>query len=319
VQHAAYHLPIIVKQLLHKVITGPGAPMPPPDLVRDILSSGITAFDNAIAGDVLELFPGGIASLPDRTDEEIQAVVNDFASPSGGANHQKARLCLYGTTALVALVDPSHENLWVANLGDCEAVLVTPDADGRLPRHEVLNVLHNGSNPAEIARVRRDHPGEPESVLKGRVLGTIAPFRCIGDAAFKQPAIFTRRILYNLYPGVADPTPWETFISRNRTPPYISSEPDVIHRRLGPRSFLILATDGLSELCDVDTVGRADMVADWARCVAEVAQVPGEDNLALRLLRHALGGDDLMYMSQMITLEMDTPWIDDTTIIVQAL
>jgi len=95
--------------------------MPSPDLVCDILSSGITAFDNAIAGDVLELFPGGIASLPDRTDEEIQAVVNDFAGPSGGANYQKARLCLYGTTALVALVDPSHENLWVANLGDCEA------------------------------------------------------------------------------------------------------------------------------------------------------------------------------------------------------
>jgi hypothetical protein len=57
-------------------------------------------------------------------------------------------------------------------------VLVTPDPDGRLPRHEVLNVLHNGSNATEIARVRRDHPGEPESVMNGRVLGTIAPFRC---------------------------------------------------------------------------------------------------------------------------------------------
>ena len=96
-----------------------------------MLSSHITAFDNAIAGDVLELFPGGIESLPGLTDEEIQAVVNDFAVPGGGgsngagsgsgANYKKARLCLYGTTALVALVDPAHENLWVANLGDCEA------------------------------------------------------------------------------------------------------------------------------------------------------------------------------------------------------
>lgn len=57
-------------------------------------------------------------------------------------------------------------------------MLVTPDPDGRRPRHEVLNVLHNGSNAAEIARVRRDHPGEPDSVMNGRVLGTIAPFRC---------------------------------------------------------------------------------------------------------------------------------------------
>jgi pyruvate dehydrogenase phosphatase len=156
----------------------------------------------------------------------------------------------------------------------------------------------------------------------------------IGDAAFKQPAIFTRRVLYNLYPGVADPTPWETFLSRNRTPPYISSEPDVTHRRLGPRSFLILATDGLSEL--YDGAGRSDMVADWARCVAEAAggarasvkakakesekEKDGEEeNLALRLLRRALGGEDLMSISQMVTLDMDSPWMDDTTIIVQAL
>lgn len=97
-----------------------------------MLSSRITAFDNAIAGDVLELFPGGIESLPGLTDEEIQAVVNDFAVPGvgsngagagagAGENYKKARLCLYGTTALVALVDPAHENLWVASLGDCEA------------------------------------------------------------------------------------------------------------------------------------------------------------------------------------------------------
>lgn len=147
----------------------------------------------------------------------------------------------------------------------------------------------------------------------------------IGDAPFKQPALFTRRILYNLYPGVADPTPWENLLARNCTPPYISSEPDVVHRRLGPRSFLILATDGLSELCDAgEGAGRADMVADWARCVAEAAAADakkgkGTENLALRLLRHVLGGEDLVSVSQMVTLDMDTPWMDDTTIIVQAL
>jgi pyruvate dehydrogenase phosphatase len=115
-----------VTEALLRVITGPGAPSPAPDLICDLLSNGITAFDNAIAGDVLDLFPGGITSLPSRTDDEIQAVVNDFGGPSVGANYQKARLCLYGTTALVALVDPTHENLWVANLGDCEAGTLAP-------------------------------------------------------------------------------------------------------------------------------------------------------------------------------------------------
>jgi pyruvate dehydrogenase phosphatase len=121
VEHAAYHLPIIVQESLYKVISGPGVPMPSSEVVREMLSKGITAFDDAIAGDVLELFPGGLASLPSRSDEEIQAIVNDFTGPSAGANYKKARLCLYGTTALIALVDPAHENLWVANLGDCEA------------------------------------------------------------------------------------------------------------------------------------------------------------------------------------------------------
>ena len=111
-----------MKEFLQKVITGPASPVPGADLVRELFSNAITAFDNAIAGDVLELFPGGIEPLPGRTDEEIQEVLNDFGDGRGiGANYQKARLCLYGTTALVALVDPAHENLWVANLGDCEA------------------------------------------------------------------------------------------------------------------------------------------------------------------------------------------------------
>jgi pyruvate dehydrogenase phosphatase len=127
---------------------------------------------------------------------------------------------------------------------------------------------------------------------------------------------------------VPDPTPWEMFLAWNRTPPYISSEPDVVHRRLPPRStsggtarsFLILATDGLSELYDSTT--RAEMAADWVRFVTEAASeapyAKGE-NLALRLLRRVLGGEDLISISQMVTLNMDTPWMDDTTIIVQAL
>ena len=74
------------------------------------------------------------------------------------------------------------------------------------------------------------------------------------------------------------------------------------------------------------------MVADWARCVAEAGTRASakakesekekdgeEENLALRLLRRALGDEDLMSISQMITLEMESPWMDDTTIIVQAL
>ncbi|TFY56597.1 hypothetical protein EVG20_g8865 [Dentipellis fragilis] len=339
VEHTAYHLPIIVKQFLQKALTGPSSPIPGPEVIRDILSQAIISFDDAIAGDVLELFPGGIASLAQRSNEDIRRVINDY--DGSGVNYKKAKLCMYGTTALVALVDPDYQNLWVANLGDCEAVLVSPTPNGRF-KCEVLTDLHNGDNESEVQRVRGEHPGEQECVLNGRVLGAIAPFRCIGDAPFKQPAEFTRRILYNLYPGIPDSSPWDEFLRRNRTPPYISSHPDVLHRHLpsplnsasangqpAPPTqphFLILATDGLTE--QYEDFDREEMAEDWARCVGSAyygqAKGPGRpthdpDNLALHLLRHALGGDDAVKVSQLLTLDMDTPWMDDVTIVVQVL
>jgi len=44
---------------------------------------------------------------------------------------------------------------------------------------EVLTRPHNGENPLEIERVLNEHPDEPECILDGRVLGAIAPFRCM--------------------------------------------------------------------------------------------------------------------------------------------
>ncbi|KZV72474.1 protein serine/threonine phosphatase 2C [Peniophora sp. CONT] len=331
VAHTAYHLPIIVTEHLEKHLSAAdcstGAAVLDPETVRGILSVAITSFDEAIAGDVLALFPGGLESLSSRTDEEIATVINDFEG--SGVNYKKAKLCMYGTTALVALVDPSHENLWVASLGDCEAALATPRSGGGW-RCELLNEIHNAQNTAEVDRVRREHPGEPESVLNERVLGTIAPFRCIGDTPFKMPAVFTRRILFNLYPGVPDPTPWELFLSRNHTPPYISAVPEVTHRRLpsspsdpsSPRPFLLLATDGLREL--YDGLEREEAAQQWVDAAGaafgdDKSPSANPDNMALRVLRTALGGNDLEAVSQMITLEMESPWMDDTTVVVHVL
>jgi len=121
-------------------------------------------------------------------------------APGSGENWRKARLCMYGTTALVALTDPKGEGVWVANLGDCVGVLVTrtmhleddeddsPNAD--LPARfddpelgewnvEMLTTEHNGHNDEEIERIKREHPGEEETcVVDRRVLGALAPTRC---------------------------------------------------------------------------------------------------------------------------------------------
>lgn len=197
VEHTAYHLPIIIEDFLRKSFpSGRSKPLEP-CAVAEVLRRAILSFDDAIANDVLKLFPGGLAGLAGCSNEYISGVIND-----GGENWQKTRLCMYGTTALVSLVCPDHDHLWVANLGDCQGgelhgiaaaaeweadtspiVFVSSDAGGR-STVEVLTTVHNGENRREIERVRSEHPGEAEAVADGRVLGVIAPFRCRSPHSF---------------------------------------------------------------------------------------------------------------------------------------
>lgn len=129
---------------------------------------------------------------------------------------------------------------------------------------------------------------------------------------------------------------------RNLTPPYISSTPEITYRRLDslrqslsatPTRFLILASDGFADLCGDDAGGEA-IVRRWAQGLTALTgggpaddswtsgkhvSVRGSNNMALRLLREALGGDDHLSVSKVLTLNMETAWIDDTAIIVQTL
>ena len=135
-----------------------------------------------------------LSALEKLSDEEIRSVIND--KEHGWKNYRKAQLCMYGTTALVYLVNPQQENLWVANLGDCQAggpswnvcvnpipyiltlVFATRDPATNAWTGELLTECRNGSNPKEVSRVRSEHPGEESVIINDRVLGAIAPFRC---------------------------------------------------------------------------------------------------------------------------------------------
>jgi len=191
VEHVAHHLPIIIRDFLLEAFANDSSRLVTPAFITDLFSRSIVAFDNAIARDVLDLF-GGIEGLSNLSDETIRRTIND--QHYGGANYHKVRLCMHGTTALVALVDPEHNNLWIANLGDCRArtllhlipfpmflteflVMVSADGDSDDWRVELLTTDHNGDNDAEIVRVRHEHPEEPECVVDRRVLGALAPFR----------------------------------------------------------------------------------------------------------------------------------------------
>ena len=76
------------------------------------MKSSIEAFDKSIVDDLMAILP---SNLEDLEDEEAEKIANDER------NAQTILRCMRGSTALIILVDPSRENLWVANLGDCQA------------------------------------------------------------------------------------------------------------------------------------------------------------------------------------------------------
>ena len=82
-----------------------------------------------------------------------------------------------------------------------------------------------------------------------------------------------------------------------------------------------MASDGLSDLYEHQHMSHRDRVATIAQTVERAIRIEGMDgqrrNLALCLLRHALGGEDTVKVSRMLTVELQERWMDDTTIIVQ--
>lgn len=195
-----------------------------------------------------------------------------------------------------------------------------------IPKSRVLYRNTQGSrNPSLIAAFLVPWP--QQDVIFLPISSKYASYSClgIGDIPFKQPSEFTRKILYNIFPGYRDTSAWDEFLDRNISPPYITAEPEVTHRKLRPNAdngFLILCSDGLADLWSSTFSDEERMVDEWARVVAEVVNkegMSGKTNLALKLLRHSIGGEDAKSVSRVLTLDMNTPWIDDTTIVIQTL
>ncbi|KAG6813656.1 hypothetical protein H0H92_008893 [Tricholoma furcatifolium] len=293
---------------------------PSADVVSKLLQDVITSLDVKLTQDLHGLFPD-IDSFANLSDDAISAIINDQAS--GGKNASIVSRCMRGTTVLVALVDPGCSNLWVASLGDGQAALGVRQSDGSWEA-SVLSSFHNGENVSEKEQIFKEHPNEEGCVLKNRVLGAIAVTRAIGDHLFKLPSPYTERIFMNAKEGFQFSKDVQEFLGRNKTPPYLSNRADVEHIRLeGKETFLVLCSDGLYELyaqrIPLEHTDFKLAAKHWIQTVAEGLRSASKENLALYLLRDALGGDDIGLVSRMITVEMDEKWMDDTTILVQKL
>ncbi|KAF8622365.1 hypothetical protein AX15_007095 [Amanita polypyramis BW_CC] len=284
--------------------------------VATVLHQSVTTFDELIVADLLKLFPDP-HSLNRFSDHEIRSIIND-----NGRNSATIYRCMSGSTVLVSLVDPTRRNLWVASLGDSQAALGYKAADGSW-HARLLSSFHNGGEPSEVKRVREEHPGEPECVLNGRVLGAIAVTRAVGDFIFKLPRTYADRVFKNVEPGFNLSARPEEFLRRNLTPPYVSNDAHIVHVDLASlratEAHVIMCSDGLLDLYEDNGFDLDKMAPKWSDIIVSGKQHDAKQNLALLLLREGIGGQDLEKISRTMTVEICFRWMDDTTILVQRL
>lgn len=287
-----------------------------PELVSETISHAIQHLDNSIRADLFDLLP--CDQLESMSDFEFHCLIKQQSCRWATISAQ----CTQGSTIILALSDPQKRNLWVANLGDSQAVIVQKEADWT---GAILNSLHNCDNPAEFQRILREHPGERECIWDNRVIGYLAPTRAVGDTWLKVPSIYTHRAFGKHNPNCISLPLLAEYATRILSPPYVSNVPDMYHLTLdGSRdTFLILCSDGLLDLYGSSREhSSAQVLANkWAKIVGLSARHgdAGNTNLAFRLLRDAIGGSDAALASQNLTLEMDEKWLDDVTILVQRL
>ncbi|KAI0743790.1 protein serine/threonine phosphatase 2C [Daedaleopsis nitida] len=298
-------------------------------LVSDLLKQSLVRTDEDVIAAFLDTFPTrdqtALARLEPGRVREVLSEQKDRED----SGYRKTSRAFGGTTALVTLVDPARRHVWVANVGDCVAVLGEKDRSGKW-HGSVVNSIHNGGNPGELQRIRAEHPAEADCVWNNRVLGFLAPTRAIGDAWLKLPAVYADLVFKHLDAEWLTAEIMESHVPRIRTPPYLSNTPEVYHldltaaansSRQGQR-VLVLCSDGLTDL--YDGYSFQEMADEWLEVVGRELDSPlgpncDRANLALSLLREAIGGEDSQLVSRNLTVEMEERWMDDTTIVMQRL
>ncbi|KAH7868470.1 phosphatase 2C-like domain-containing protein [Lentinula edodes] len=344
VNHVAEHLSTKVQDRLNNAF-----PKLDPDSVSSLLAEVITTVDDSLLVDLLSGIPSE-SQLSSLTEYEVQNIL-------GGDHRSKVLRSMQGTTVIIALTNPDNEDLWVASLGDSYAVLGIQSSYDDRRESMFLSSYHNGLNPRERERLIRGHPNEPEVLSRNRVLGGLAVTRVqhacnhvSGDYPYKLPSIYTDRVFLHASQSRNQRELINSVNNRNLTPPYISNVPDVKYvdlksKRLGDspsrlntdkkgndivlRMCLLMCTDGLVDLYE-DELETKEPLDIFQRCMDVACAVPTArycktsttdhcDNVALSILRDALGGTDIEKVSTMMTVEMQDKWMDDTTILFEFL
>ncbi|XMA08792.1 hypothetical protein WAI453_001583 [Rhynchosporium graminicola] len=178
-----------------------------------------------------------------------------------------------GSCALLSLYDPEKNKVHVACTGDSRAVYGQQNDQGvweAIP----MSIDQSGYNEAEIARLKKEHPGEDEQIFSGgRILGIMIS-RAYGDSRWKWP-VELQEDLKKRSGGPSRLGPKYKVL----TPPYLTAEPVVKSLNINPGkpSFLIMATDGLWDKLSQQAV---DLVSKWLKTPTTSRT---ESNIALEM------------------------------------
>lgn len=221
----------------HKVTT------PSAEAVDAAIKKGFTKLDNEIVHE----------SVTKVLKAQSKVVAAEILAPA-----------LSGSCALLSFYDSRSKELRVACTGDSRAVLGRRGSSGKWTA-TALSTDQTGGTPSEDARLRAEHPGEPNVTMNGRILGGLEPSRAFGDAIYKWSAETQEKMKRN-------------FFGRNpskylQTPPYVTAEPVVTRTQIEPANgdFVVMATDGLWEmLTNEEVVG---LVGQWLETQASDSKV----------------------------------------------
>ncbi|OCL08015.1 protein serine/threonine phosphatase 2C [Glonium stellatum] len=222
-----------------KALADPSLIFPTPESIDTAIKKGFLRLDHEIVHE----------SVTKVQKAQSKLVAAELLAPA-----------LSGSCALLSFYDSRSKLLRVACTGDSRAVLGRRGPSGKWTATP-LSVDQTGGNAAEAERLRNEHPGEPNVVKNGRVLGGLEPTRAFGDAIYKW-SIKTNEELKRSYFG-------RTGSAQLRTPPYVTAEPVVTTTKVEPEKgdFVVMATDGLWEmLTNEEVVG---LVGQWLEAQAD--------------------------------------------------
>ncbi|KAJ6624085.1 phosphatase 2C-like domain-containing protein [Mycena sp. CBHHK59/15] len=272
--------------------------------VEAVMTQTIEEFDRSLLSKVTELFDpdedwsgerwldrGNIHEVIGYGQQDVQ--------------FRAGRRAIVGATALIGFIDKEREQLWVASLGDSDAVCGRMKNGKWIPT--ILSDRHNCKNMKEVDRLGREHPNEQNLVVGNRILGLLAVTRALGDHQFKAPFFLASRVMSYFYPSYILDIAFEDWERDGHlNPPYLSSTPVVCRHDLLPGDMLVFASDGLRDSMDpqIPEADRWDIIislangADHVQLGHPCIQPMDGDNAAERVIKNVLFGTDIEKMAK---------------------